>query len=86
MAKTGRKKLEKVGIMEKHKKTPDFDFISGQNRVFERTYRHRYSYFLPIRRSKASFNLSRNGVGVFRIFKSPKVRDRLWSNLILNTF
>ncbi|KAA6304732.1 hypothetical protein EZS27_043619, partial [termite gut metagenome] len=34
-------------------------------------------YFLPMRRSKVSFNLSRNGVGTFRIFKSPKARERL---------
>lgn len=37
-------------------------------------------HFLFIRFSRALFNLSRYGVGVFLIFKSPKVRERFPSN------
>lgn len=37
-------------------------------------------HFLFIRFSRAFFNLSRYGVGVFLIFKSPKVRERFPSN------
>ncbi|GEM_PF-7059174 len=53
--------------------------VDGKPKTFS-TAKGRYYYFLPIRRNKASFNLSRNGVGIFRIFNSPKLRDRLLSN------